>query len=348
MICHWTIRLVPALEAFDSTQLIALADAGVATLSFSQLLMILALPLALLLAAFESWHFRGTDTFELRDSLASVVMGAGYVLLAEGFVVIAVVVPLFHWLYQFRLMTQTITPLSFLLLFLLVDLCFYLFHLAAHRIRFLWGVHEVHHASEHFNFTVAFRQSVLYAFVGAYVFFIPAVLIGFSPEWVLGTLAANLLFQLLTHTQWVGRLPAAVEWLFNTPSNHRVHHGRNPRYIDRNMGGVLMIWDHLFGTYVAEDPDDPPDYGVVSQINRPPSHNPVVLTFREYGRIVADMARPGPLSQRLKHLWGPPEWTRPSIASGAGEVHGQDRSPDTESIPCRIVLDRTDRPGTAS
>ena len=306
--------------------------------------MILALPLALLLAAFELWHFRGTETFELRDTLASVVMGAGYVLVAEGFVVIAVVVPLFDWLYQFKLMTQTISPLSLLLLFLVVDFSFYLFHLAAHRVRFLWGVHEVHHASEHFNFTVSFRQSVLYAFVGVYAFFIPAVLMGFSPEWVMGTLAANLLYQLLMHTQWVGRLSAPVEWLFNTPSNHRVHHGRNPRYIDRNMGGVLMIWDHLFGTYAAEDPKEPPDYGVVSQISRPPSHNPVVLTFREYGRIISDMARPGPMSQRLKHLWGPPEWVRPSIASGDEVVHRQHCRPDTVSTACR-VLDRTDRPG---
>ena len=171
------------METFDSTHLAALAEAGLATLPASQLLMILALPLALLLAAFELWHFRGTETFELRDTLASVVMGAGYVLVAEGFVVIAVVVPLFDWLYQFRLMTQTISPSSLLLLFLMVDFSFFLFHLAAHRVRFLWGVHEVHHASEHFNFTVSFRQSVLYAFVGVYAFFIPAVLMGFSPEW---------------------------------------------------------------------------------------------------------------------------------------------------------------------
>ena len=182
-----------ALEAFHDLQLAALSSAVPVTLPVSQMLMLLALPLALLLAAFESWHFRGTDTYALKDSLASVVMGASYVLVAEGFVVIAVVVPVFEWLYQFRLMTQSISPLSLLLLFLVVDFSFYLFHLAAHRIRFLWGVHEVHHASEHFNFTVAFRQSVLYAFVGVYAFFIPAVLMGFSPEGVLGTRAGNRL-----------------------------------------------------------------------------------------------------------------------------------------------------------
>ena len=300
------------MGAFDSLQLTAMAGDVLSSMPTSQILTLAALPLALLLAAFEGWHFRGTGTFESKDTLANVVMGAGYILVAEGFVVIAIVLPAFEWLYQFRLATQPISPLSIAALFILVDFCFYLFHLTAHRVRFMWGVHEVHHASEHFNFTVAFRQSVLYAFVGVYAFFVPAVLIGYPPEWVLGVLAVNLLYQLLMHTQWVKRLPAPIEWLFNTPSNHSVHHGRNARYIDRNMGGVLMVWDHLFGTYAAEDPDDPPDYGVVSQIDSPPNYNPVTLTFREYRRIAADMMRPGPWSQRLKHLWGPPEWVRPT------------------------------------
>ncbi len=334
------------MDVFASLQISTLARDGFALLPVSQVLTLLALPLALLLAAFEWRHFRGTDVFEFRDTLASVVMGVGYILVAEGIVVIAVVVPVFEWLYQYRLMTQAISPLSLLVLFLVVDLCFYLFHLAAHRVRFMWGVHEVHHASEHFNFTVAFRQSILYAFVGVYAFFIPAVLLGFPPEWVLGTLAVNLLYQLLMHTQWVGRLPAPVEWLFNTPSNHSVHHARNPRYVDRNMGGVLMIWDHLFGTYAAEDPEEPPDYGVVSQIDRPPSYNPVVLTFREYARIIADIAPPGPLAQRLKHLWGPPEWERPPASLAAGTVHERDGPTGAESIP-HGVLNLADRPGAS-
>jgi sterol desaturase/sphingolipid hydroxylase (fatty acid hydroxylase superfamily) len=234
-----------------------------ATLPPSQLLMLLALPLTLLLAGIEWIHYRHSEKFEIRDSMASIGMGAVYIFMAEGFLVIAVVLPAYSWLYQFRLLTQTITPISLLVFLLLVDFCFYLFHLAAHRIRFLWGVHEVHHASEYFNFTVAFRQSILYAVLGVYAFFLPALLLGFSPEWILTMLAANLIYQIFVHTQWVNRLPTAIEWLFNTPSNHRVHHGRNPRYVDRNMGGVLMIWDHIFGTYAAEDPEETPEYGVV-------------------------------------------------------------------------------------
>ena len=286
----------------------------VAALPASQLLTLSALPVILLLATVEWFHFRRTGIFEVRDSIASIAMGAVYVLVAEGVMVVALVLPAYEWLYQFRLFTQQLTPASLLVLFLLVDFCFYLFHLAAHRIRFLWGVHEVHHASEHFNYTVAFRQSVLYAFVGVYIFFIPAVMLGFTPESVLLMLAANLIFQIFPHTQWFGRFPKPIEWVFNTPSNHRVHHGRNPGYVDRNMGVVLMIWDHLFGTYAEESPDEQVEYGVVSLINSRPGFNPIKLTFREYASMFEDLSRPGPLSLRLKHLWGPPEWERPAVA----------------------------------
>jgi sterol desaturase/sphingolipid hydroxylase (fatty acid hydroxylase superfamily) len=284
--------------------------------SASQLLTLSALPIILLLAAIEWLNFRQTDKFDVRDSAASIAMGAVYVLVAEGVMGIAIVVPAYEWLYQFRLFTSALTPVNLLVLFLLVDFCFYLFHLAAHRIRFLWGVHEVHHASEHFNYTVAFRQSVLYAVVGVYIFFIPALMLGFAPELVLLMLAANLVFQIFPHTQWFGKFPKIIEWVFNTPSNHRVHHGRNPRYLDRNMGGVLMIWDHMLGTYAAESADEPVEYGVVSLANSSPGFNPIILTFREYVRLLKDAARPGPLSVRLKHFWGPPEWERPAIATG--------------------------------
>ena len=286
----------------------------VATLPASQLLTLSALPIILLLATVEWLHFRRTGIFEVRDSTASIAMGAVYVLIAEGVMVVALVLPAYEWLYQFRLFTQQLTLASLLVLFLLVDFCVYVFHLAAHRIRFLWGVHEVHHASEHFNYTVAFRQSFLYAFVGVYIFFIPAVMLGFTPESVLLMLAANLIFQIFPHTQWFGRFPKPIEWVLNTPSNHRVHHGRNPGYVDRNMGGVLMIWDLMFGTYAVESPDEQVEYGVVSLINSTPGVNPIKLTFREYASMFKDLSRPGPLSLRLKHLWGPPEWERPAVA----------------------------------
>ncbi len=273
----------------------------------AQWLMTLAFPLILFVAAVEWWHFRGTDKFELRDSLASTVMGGTYGILAEGVMVAILVMPVLTWFSQFRFATIELTPWTFFLLFIVVDFFFYVFHLTAHRVRFFWAVHEVHHASEYFNFTVAFRQSVMYAVTGNFLFYVPIVLIGFSPEAIWGMLAANLLTQIFLHTQWVGRLPAIIEGIFNTPSSHRVHHGRNPQYIDRNMGGTLIIWDRLFGTYTAEDPANPPDYGVVRPVE---TYNLITLTFKEFAAMFRDMAQPGPLSQRLKHLWAPPEWER--------------------------------------
>ena len=175
----------------ESTHLLSAIDSllqSISVLPMSQVLMISGLPIVLLMAMAEWWYFRGTDKFKTKDSLASIMMGGGYMLVAEGFVVIAVVLPAFNWAYQFRLMTIDMTIWNILGLALLVDFLFYLFHLTAHHVRFLWAVHEVHHASECFNYTVAFRQSVMYSFFGAYIFFLPAILLGFSTEWVMGSM----------------------------------------------------------------------------------------------------------------------------------------------------------------
>lgn len=303
--------------------LMGIAEWVISVLQPSQILMLIALPLTLALAIVEWWSLRRTGRFSLRDSATSTFLGATYILIAEGVVLVLLVVPVYDWAFQFRLLDVPMNVWTFAVLFLMVDLCFYLFHLASHRIRFFWGVHEVHHGSEHFNFTVAFRQSLLYSVTGVYAFFLPPVLLGFHPEWVLLALASNLLLQILPHTEWVGKLPAPVEWLLNTPSNHRVHHARNPKYIDKNLGGVFMIWDHLFGTYVAEDPSDPPEYGTVRQVR---SHSILTLTFHEYIAMFRDAARPGPLSLRLKHFWGPPEWQRPATAATDASMSQGDRA----------------------
>jgi len=323
------------LESIPLTSTIDIILQTISALPMSQILMISGLPIVLLMALMEWWYFRGTDKFESKDSLASIMMGGGYLIVAEGFVVVAVVLPFFDWAYQFRLMTIEMTTLNLIGLALLVDFLFYLFHLTAHRVRFLWAVHEVHHASECFNYTVAFRQSVMYSFFGAYIFFLPAILLGFPTEWVMGVLAVNLLIQIWVHTQAIGHLSPVVEWLFNTPSNHRVHHARNPRYIDRNMGGVLMIWDHLFGTYVAEDPTEQPEFGVVSQVGKPTSYNPVTLTFREFGQIIRDVSRPGSMSMRLKHLWGRPDWKRPEDIAPSDKVKSNSKDVE-QGLPSTV------------
>lgn len=271
------------------------------------LFLVAMLPIFALTIVLEAWRFRHTDIYSLKDSMASMTLGASYVLL-EVVVNALFVYAVLDWVYSYRLMTISMNVWTFLLLFLLVDFLFYVYHYTAHKVRWFWATHVVHHASEHMNFTTAGRQSTLYAFSGLFLFFLPAALLGFAPEWGLFALAVNLSYQWFIHTQWVKKLPRAIEFIFNTPSHHRVHHGRNPEYIDRNFGGTLIIWDRLFGTFVEEREDLPPEYGITRQIH---SYNPVTLTLHEFIALFRDMAKPGPLWLRLKHLWATPEWQRP-------------------------------------
>lgn len=280
------------------------------------LFLVAMLPIFALTIVLEAWRFRGTDIYSLKDSVASMTLGASYVLL-EVVVNALFVYAVLDWVYSYRVMTISMNAWTFLLLFVLVDFLFYVYHYTAHKVRWFWATHVVHHASEHMNFTTAGRQSTLYAFSGLFLFFLPAALLGFAPEWGLFALAVNLSYQWFIHTQWVKKLPRVIEFIFNTPSHHRVHHGRNPEYIDRNFGGTLIIWDRLFGTFVEEREDLPPEYGITRQIH---SYNPVTLTLHEFIALFRDMAKPGPLWLRLKHLWATPEWQRPEATEKESEV----------------------------
>jgi sterol desaturase/sphingolipid hydroxylase (fatty acid hydroxylase superfamily) len=278
-----------------------------AHLDLRDALLLLLSPLFIGVVLLEWWRFhkaRNAGVYDLRDSMASMNLGGAYMLLDVVIVVFAVI-PAMDWVYRHRWLTIEITPWTFAALYLGVEFCYYWFHRASHRIRWFWCAHVVHHGSEHMNFTTAMRQSWLYSFAGNWLFYTPMVWLGFEPRWVLCALSLNLAYQFFVHTQWVGKLPRPIEFIFNTPSHHRAHHGRNPVYIDKNYGGTLIIFDRLFGTFVEEN--EPVDYGLVRQ---PKGHNVLWLTLHEWVHMLRDMARPGPWHQRLKHLWAPPEWER--------------------------------------
>ena len=289
--------------------------------------LVMLSPLFLLTVAVEWWHWRrhdrhaGTPVYNLRDSMDSLNLGGVYTFLEVAWVA-AGVVPAMAWVYGHRLATIELTPWSFAALYLGVEFCYYWFHRASHRIRWFWCAHVVHHGSEFMNFTTAMRQSWLYGFAGNWLFYVPMVWLGYEPHWVLLALSINLGYQFFVHTQWVGKLHPAFEFVFNTPSHHRAHHGRNPRYIDKNYGGTLIVFDRLFGTFVEET--EAVDYGLVRQVR---SHNPLWLTVHEWAHMLRDMLRPGPLSQRLKHLWAPPEWERPVPLTTDNLVHASQRAP---------------------
>lgn len=215
------------------------------------------------------------------------------------------VMAIYYVLYDFRLFYIENSWLSFLGLFLLQDFCYYWFHRAHHRIRCMWASHVVHHSSQSLNLSTAFRQSFTYPLSGMWLFWVPIVLIGFEPELVLGSVLLSLAYQFFIHTQTIGTL-GPLEWILNTPSHHRVHHARNPEYIDRNYAGVLIIWDRLFGTFVKERDDIQIDYGITRQIH---SYNPLYLTLHEWGDMFKDVfSGHKTLWQRLGHIWRAPEW----------------------------------------
>ncbi len=186
-------------------------------------------------------------------------------------------------------------------LFLLQDLAFYTMHYLDHRIRLFWAVHVTHHSSEEFNLSVGLRSSVfepLYRFM----YFIPLTLVGLQPVDIFFVFSLTQLYGILIHTQYIKKL-GMLEWFMATPSHHRVHHGQNPQYIDRNMGMFLIIWDRLFGTFTPET--EPVKYGVTKP---PVNDNPVHIITHEFENMMADVKQAPTLRAKLMYIFGPPEW----------------------------------------
>ncbi|WP_028763943.1 sterol desaturase family protein [Shewanella colwelliana] len=203
--------------------------------------------------------------------------------------------------FGWRLFDIDMGVASFLALIVAQDFCYYWFHRASHRVRWMWAAHVAHHSSENMNFSTAFRQSLMYPLAGMWLFWLPLVVIGFDPNWVVFVVLLNLGLQFFVHTQAVKTL-GPLEWIFNTPSHHRVHHGSNPQYIDKNYAGVLIIWDRLFGTYVKEE--ETVKYGITKPVN---SFNPLVVTFSEWQAMLHEACRPGiSVRKRLQTLFAPP------------------------------------------
>ncbi|NOI22822.1 sterol desaturase family protein [Vibrio mediterranei] len=189
----------------------------------------------------------------------------------------------------------------FLVLMVLQDFFYYWFHRASHRIRWMWAAHVVHHSSENMNFSTAFRQSLMYPLAGMWLFWMPLVIIGFDPKWVVFVVLLNLGLQFFVHTQWIRRL-GPFEWVINTPSHHRVHHGVNAQYIDKNYAGILIIWDRMFGTFEPEVEEV--RYGISKPVN---SFNPITVTFAEWKDMLNDLSRKDlTLRAKIKMILSPP------------------------------------------
>jgi sterol desaturase/sphingolipid hydroxylase (fatty acid hydroxylase superfamily) len=208
--------------------------------------------------------------------------------------------------YQVRLTTIPVSwenwP-SVIVLFLLTDLAFYVEHRCSHRIRLLWASHSVHHSTERMVVSAAFRLSWTPLLSGVFLFYLPIVWIGYDPVWVFGMVSASLTYQFFIHTELIKRI-GWLDWVINTPSAHRVHHASNPEYIDKNFGGVLMIWDHLFGTYQAELPSIKIRYGLLHPRSSPA--NPFVIAYEDFWQMLKEIVSARGWRAWFHSVLGPP------------------------------------------
>lgn len=277
-----------------------------------QWILLAMAPVFLSLIGLEAWywHRRQPGMYSLVDTLSN----AGLALMHQGADALAwaLTIGLFYLVYQHRLFDIPGSAWGIALLVLGQDFFYYWFHRAHHRIRWMWASHVTHHSSERLNLSTAFRQSLTYPISGMWLFWLPLAWLGFEPTHIVAVVAINLGFQFFVHTQAIGKL-GWLEWVFNTPSHHRVHHARNARYIDKNYAGVLIIWDRLFGTFVEEHPDDPCEYGIIGQVR---SHNPINLTFHEWRDLFRDAWRASGWRARLAQMFGPPERALSHLAPG--------------------------------
>ncbi|MEE9348013.1 MAG: sterol desaturase family protein [Robiginitomaculum sp.] len=238
-----------------------------------------------------------------RDGLASVAMGLGMTAsdLLMGFVSLGLL--MFFWQFRFFDLGHGLPVI--VAAFIIGDFKYYWKHRFFHTVRYWWMSHNVHHSSEHYNLSTALRQPWT-NHIGLHVIMgVPMVLLGFHPLIVAFSGALNLLYQFWIHTEVIDKMPKWFEAVMNTPSHHRVHHGRNLDYLDMNYAGTFIIWDKMFGTFTPEV--ERPDYGIVHPLK---TYNPITIAFHELVSIVKDAAGSGlTLGQRFKYIFGPPGYS---------------------------------------
>jgi sterol desaturase/sphingolipid hydroxylase (fatty acid hydroxylase superfamily) len=268
---------------------------------------VLQLALAILLAAglIEAIVLsrRGSGNYDWREAGASLGISVGQRLIALtlGSALFGLLLQAWQW----RLWTIPMNHAwSLGLLILAVEFAYYWEHRCSHEVRWLWATHAVHHSPRHLYLANADRLGWTGPLSGSSLFFLPLVILGFPPAYVAGALAFNLLYQFWLHTELIGRL-GWFDRIFNSPSNHRVHHSTNARYLDRNYGGVLMIYDQIFGTYAAEDEHERCHYGLVQQLH---SYNPFRIALAEWFAVIRDLGRARGARQVVGFLLGPPGW----------------------------------------
>lgn len=273
-----------------------------------QLLWLISTPLYVFIIGGELLlsHFQHRKTYTWKDTMANV-----YLMLLNAVVDLlfrVVYIAILVWVFQFSVVQWQRGFMYWLVLLLAEDFLYYWLHRFDHEIRFFWATHVTHHSSEQLNFSVGFRSSVfqpLYRFV----YFLPLAFFGFQAADIVFMYSATQIWGIFVHTELIHKL-GPLEYIFVTPSHHRVHHANNPQYLDKNMGMFLIIWDKIFGTFQPELPPEkyqPIHYGLTKPVDNP---NAVNIVFHEWKQIWKDVSQPGlNWKQRLHYVFGPPGWS---------------------------------------
>lgn len=283
-----------------------------------------AIPAFALALAIEPWALgrvraRGGDVLgypDRKDTAASLAMGVGSVLFVTA--INATVYALAKILFEHRVTDLGDGALGFTVAIVGWDFAYYWHHRIEHEVRLFWACHVNHHSSRYFNFSTALRQPWT-PFLGI-VLYPPLALLGVRPWMILVSGGINLIYQFWVHTEAVGKLPRPIELVFNTPSHHRVHHGSELDCLDANFGATTILFDRLFGTFVAERDDRPLRFGLLTPVT---SHNPLRIAFHEWLRIGADLRGCRSARGALGLLFGPPGWSPTGTGNTTRELRAR-------------------------
>lgn len=280
--------------------------------------LLMSIPLYTILIGAEIFmsNWREKRIYTFKDTLQNIYLtflNAGLDLVLRW----AFYVSILMWSYTHHFFQVKNIYAYWILLFFLEDFAFYIEHRIDHYCRLFWAVHVTHHSSEEFNLTTGFRSSVFQP-VYRFVYFIPIALLGFHPLDIVFMYSITQTYGILVHTKYINKMPRWFEILFVSPSHHRVHHASNIRYLDKNMGMCLIIWDKMFGTFQEELATDPIKYGLTKPIQNP--DNPLQVIFHEWQSLNNDVKKKASVITKIKYLLMPPGWSPDGSTKTACEL----------------------------
>ena len=254
------------------------------------------------------------ELYEIKDTAASICVALGH--LFSGFLTNSLVLLAYLFAYEHRLFTIPYSAWwAWILCFFADDFSYYWFHRSSHSIRWFWASHSVHHTSEHYNLAAALRQSWTGNISGAFIFWIWMPFMGFEPGMILMMQSISLLYQFWIHTETIQRMPTWYESIFNTPSHHRVHHGSDLLYLDKNHAGILIIWDKLFNTFQQEH--FKPKYGLTKNLQ---TFNPIRVAFHEWIKMYHDLKKANKIKDLFRYLFNAPGWSHDGSSKTTHEL----------------------------